>query len=204
MHLKTLFPLVVTSIAMLSATGTALAAPAGSESPSNCTFSKGTTTCSHVGDPVVTTSTGTDGAGCTLTYKTTTIPTTYSAHRGTYNSAGEAVPAPASTSTESTVLDSKVCPPAKTAKTICEDAGGTFDGTPTPTDYMHPGGTILLQCSGFGADWQTALYSVGYPWRPYCDAAASSFGARVGQVGTVNPTWDTGTPTNEEVCVVWS
>jgi hypothetical protein len=154
---KFLCSLAVAGAFAFGGTGSALAAPAGSEGPENCTFSKGTTTCAHVGDPVVTTSTSTDGAGCTLTHKTTTITTTYSAHRGTYNSNGKAVPAPASTSTESTVLDSKVCPPADgPGQAECEALGYNYEGSRPGSVYGYAA-TIQFSCGeGNGLTYEQA------------------------------------------------
>ena len=115
-----------------------MAAPAGPEGPSNCTFEKGTTTCSHVGDPVVTTSTSSPDptTGCKTTTTTTTITTSYSAHRGTYNSHGKQLADPPSTSTESST-SSEECPPpppANSAKAACEALG---------YNYNEPGGDFI-------------------------------------------------------------
>jgi len=143
---KFLCSLAVAGAFAFGGTGSAIAAPAGPEGPANCSFSGGTTTCAQVGAPVVTTSTSTDDAGCTLTYDTTTITTTYSAHHGTYNSNGAAVAAPASTSSQSTVLASTVCPPpaGNSAREACEaygyhynEPGGDYYGNGTDLGPIH-------------------------------------------------------------------
>ena len=89
---------------VLSAAGTAVAAPAGPEGPENCTFEKGITTCTLVGEPVITESTrfescpeGSVGGGYVTTV-TRTVTTTHSRHRGTYNSNGEEIDSSTSTS----------------------------------------------------------------------------------------------------------
>lgn len=105
--------LITAGVFALAYTGAALATPNGPEGPGNCTFDKGVTTCSYVGQPVATgTSTSAPDArtGCTTTTSTYTTTTTYTSHHGTYNSQGEEVTAPQPTSTTST-SSSTSCPP---------------------------------------------------------------------------------------------
>lgn len=141
--------LVVSSSLIVGAAGAAVAAPAGAESPSNCTFSKGTTTCGTDGASVSTpTTSGPDANGCTTTTTVTTVTTTYTAHHGTYNSHGEAVTSPpSSTRTTGTVI-SQTCPTnTPTAAQIClgqglnYDEGGTYTSAPFGLD---PGQTYAV------------------------------------------------------------
>ena len=77
----------------LVAPGSALAAP-GSEGPSNCTFAKGTTICEHTVVEESSYTSEPDADGCVTTTTVSAVFTSYTAHRGTYNSGGAAVQAP--------------------------------------------------------------------------------------------------------------
>ena len=142
---------VLAAIAVTAfAAGPALAAPSGPEGPSNCSFSNGTTTCAYVGDPVVTYSTtDPDANGCTTTYKTTTVTTSSTAHRGTYNSNGTPVEAPADTSTSETVEDSSYCPPPPAngpGQAACESLGYNYSGTERQQVIYSQPSTVHFTC----------------------------------------------------------
>ena len=177
------------------ATGSAVAAPAGPEGPENCTFTKGTTTCTLVGAPVVTTSTSKDAAGCTVTHETTRITTSYSAHRGTYNSNGTAVDAPASTTSESTALVSKVCPPPPPVATgpgqaACEALGYDWEGS-RPAVIYGSAGTINFSCGkGDGLD-ASGAWAIAYT--PVHSQGCATRNASDGWWGTI---YNFGTPGN--------
>lgn len=137
------------SALVFGAAGNAAAAPS---TPENCTFAQGVTTCTYVGDPVVTTSTTYDSADCALNYETTTVTTTYTARRGPAQGKGPAVAAPPSTSTSSDpVFVSKVCP--RTTAEKCQDAGGSFTGPGYDSAF---GRTTFFTCSGFGENLSAA------------------------------------------------
>jgi len=128
----------------------ALAAPAGPEGPSSCSFSNGTTTCAHVGAPVVTTSTTSpDQNGCTTTSETTTTTTSYSAHRGTYNSNGTSVSAPADTSTSSTREVSTYCPPPPSSgpgEAACKALGYNYNSSQYQRVIFRSSVTVRFTC----------------------------------------------------------
>jgi hypothetical protein len=129
MNKKLATMLVMSSSLIVGAAGAAVAAPAGSESPSNCTFSQGTTTCGTVGAPVSTpTTSGPDANGCTTTTTVTTVTTTYTAHHGTYNSHGAAVASPPSTTQTTGTTTSHACPTnTPTAAQVCRDRSLNYE-----------------------------------------------------------------------------
>lgn len=135
----------------LAITGAAVAAPAGPEGPANCTFANGITTCAQVGSPVQTGSTTSSPdvrTGCTTTTISYTTTTTYTAHHGTYNSSGEALSPPPSTSTQSTST-TQDCP---THGSVALNAGQSQDcsgaGQTGPTIgtvyYYESGSDVVL------------------------------------------------------------
>jgi hypothetical protein len=165
----------------------ALAAPSGAEGPSNCSFSNGTTTCAHVGAPVVTSSTTSpDQNGCTTTSETTTTTTTYSAHRGTYNSNGTSVAAPADTSTSSTREVSHYCPPPPSnggpGEAGCKSLGYNYSDTERQQVIYGSPSTVHFTC-GEGND-----LAIGQAW----DIQWTSFMTACQQLAATTPnTWGT-------------
>jgi len=92
----TLAALASTGALALLAPGIALAAPAP-EGPSNCTFAKGTTICSHATVENSSYTSEPDADGCTTTTWESAVFTSYTAHRGSYNSGGAPVEPPPDT-----------------------------------------------------------------------------------------------------------
>jgi hypothetical protein len=134
--------LITAGVFALACAGTALAAPSGPEGPGNCTFANGVTTCSHVGQPVVTTTTSSPDVrtGCTTTTTTTTTTTSYTAHHGTYNSSGEEVTPPADM-TSSTTSDSTNCPPHGSVDFGAANTGAPVSGPSLGTVYWYVSGS---------------------------------------------------------------
>lgn len=170
MNTKFLCSLAVAGAFAFGGAASAIAAPDGPEGPANCTFSNGTTTCAHVGAPVVTTSTSApDQNECTTTSETATTTTTYSAHRGTYNSNGTSVAAPADTSTSSTREVSHYCPPpANDARSTCESLGYTY--TPIAAGGLDGYNyASFYTCTGAGLTHDQVV-ALGFSLQPYCEA----------------------------------
>lgn len=160
--------LATAAVVVAASAGAALAAPTGVESPTNCSFAGGATTCSNVGTPVVSTSSP-DTNGCTTT--TTTVTTTYTRHRGVFNSHGVLLPAPAATIV---VTDSGTsCTQQVTMRSLCEGIPATYTegGTAATPDGVQStyfscgvGNNLTIdQLAGLGL---LRLFK-GYCWNQY-------------------------------------
>ena len=150
----------------LSGVGTAVAAPAGPEGPDNCTFEMGITTCTLVGEPVITESIGGFPCGDVVlpyTIYTTTVTTTYSRHRGAYNTNGQEIERSTSTSSSSGGGgEAPYCEaPSQDFESVCRRAGGLLEHTIDPPEYLCSGDISaddleLLRegCEAIGYDFQ--------------------------------------------------
>jgi hypothetical protein len=149
----------------LASAGPALAAPGGPESPANCTFSGGVTTCASVSQAVASGSTTTIPdvrTGCTTTSTTFTTTTTYTAHHGTYNSRGAATSAPAPTSSSTTSGEAPVCPINGSTPLYHSVSAGTCAVNPAPvgtdqvgTAYWYESGPDVHVHVDFSAGFLT-------------------------------------------------
>lgn len=178
-NMQTHHKVLIGAAALIAASaGAAVAAPSGPESPSNCTFSNGTTTCATVGAPQTTSSVSApDANGCTITTTTTTVTTTYAAHRGTYNSHGVALPNPASTSSSTSQDAAPSCPSSggtpSAAQAYCESLGYTYNGPSTMTVNGRPQ-DVHYTCGEGNALTLTQAWAITNNWN--CETELNAWG----------------------------